>query len=131
MSHVTVHVHMIVCQSLGETSYGPGRFDANRFYTRQQQIGGSKNSNDTACTFFDFLHGSRTTDIQPPIYRTGYDTDGIIPGSAATPFATIVASSIVSGSSEGSNIGVIADGNDVAMPEIEEVPAIEGAVGGA
>jgi len=37
----------------------------------------------------------------------------------------------VSGSSEGSDMGVIADENGVVMSEIEEVPVIEGAVDGA
>jgi len=86
MSHATCYVHMIVAPALGDLGERhPGRFGANRFYTRQQHVGGAKDSNDTACTFFDVLHGSRTTDIQPPIFRTGYDINGIIPGS--TPFA--------------------------------------------
>ena len=63
---------------------GPGRFNAHRFYTREQAVGGSKNSDDVVSTVFDRLHGSTSTDTKPPIYRTGYDEDGRISGD---PFA--------------------------------------------
>lgn len=83
MSHMTVYVHMLTSRTLGDLQ-GPGRFHANRFYTRLQTAGGSKDSNDTASTFFDFLHGARNTDIRPPIYRTGYGPEGRIEGESAT-----------------------------------------------
>ena len=63
---------------------GPGRLNAHRFYTREQAVGGSKNSDDVVSTLFDRLHGSTSTDTKPPIYRTGYDDDGRISGD---PFA--------------------------------------------
>lgn len=90
MSHMTVYVHIICSRTLGDISAGPGRFDANRFYTRLQPVGGSKCSNDTACTFFDFLHGSRTTDTRPPRYRTGFDEYGFTPAATAAVAPDVV-----------------------------------------
>lgn len=82
MSHMTIYVHMITSQSLGKT--GPTQ---NYFYTRLQPVGGSKCSNDTASTFFDFLHGSAAKHLHPPIFRMGYDAGGRIPGKEVTHLA--------------------------------------------
>jgi hypothetical protein len=82
-SHATIYVHMSSSRTMGDLA-GPGRLNAHRFYTREQAVGGSKNSDDVVSTLFDRLHGSTSTDTKPPIYRTGYDDDGRISGD---PFA--------------------------------------------
>ena len=84
MSHVTCYVHMLTSKTLGDLK-GPGRFDANHFYTREQ-AGVSKCSNDTVCTLFDLLHGGQPQFV-PLIFRTGFDVNGLIEGAGATTAA--------------------------------------------
>jgi hypothetical protein len=84
MSHMTFYIHMITSRMLGSMSDGPGRLNANYFYTRNQSIGGSKDSNDTLSTVFDRLHGGTASWINPAMFRSGFNAAGIIPGAAAT-----------------------------------------------
>jgi hypothetical protein len=87
MSHITYYVHMTTTRTLGDLA-GPGRLDANRFYTREQ-AGVSKNSNDTVSTVFHRLHEGAAT-FKPPMFRTGFDVNGLIPGAGGTTAAAPV-----------------------------------------
>lgn len=87
MSHLTYYVHMTTTRTLGDLA-GPGRLDANHFYTREQ-AGVSKNSNDTVSTVFHRLHGGAAT-FKPPVFRSGFDVNGIIPGAGGTTAAAPV-----------------------------------------
>jgi hypothetical protein len=53
-SKFTNYVHILCAESCG-ASTGPSRFARNQVYIRSESIGGSKNSNDTGATVFDYL----------------------------------------------------------------------------
>jgi hypothetical protein len=53
-SKLTNYVHIICAESCG-ASNGPSRFARNQVNIRSESIGGSKNSNDTIATVFDYL----------------------------------------------------------------------------
>jgi hypothetical protein len=78
MSHITFYIHMFTSRMLGSMADGDGRFAANWFFTREQSVGGSKNSNDTVSTFFSRLLGGRSGWASPSIYRSGFDGAGIV-----------------------------------------------------
>ena len=76
MSHLTLYVHIICAESLGEAS-GPSRFGRNRIYTREQTEGGSKDGNDTLSTIFDFLLDDPASGLRLERLRPGWSEDGV------------------------------------------------------
>ena len=79
MSSITAYVHIFCADSLG-LAEGPTRFARNHVYIRPEPVGGSKDSNDTCATLFDFLLGvPEPTTQQPSLFRTGYGPEGAIP----------------------------------------------------
>ena len=78
MSKRNVHVHILDAPSCGECS-GPSRFGRRIVYSRLEEIGGSKDSNDTISTVYDYLLSPHApTCEQPVMFRTGYNADGCI-----------------------------------------------------
>ena len=69
MSHITLHVHMLILLSCGEGT-GPTKKARSLFFIRDEKIGGSKDSNDALSTLFEALNG-RDPDAPPPSYRYG------------------------------------------------------------
>lgn len=78
MSHETAYVHILMAPSCGEVE-GTSTTGRRIIYMRSETIGGSKDCNDTTSTIFDYwLAPVTSTCQQPPKFRTGYDTGGVI-----------------------------------------------------
>ena len=82
LSKRNIHVHIIDAPSLGVNST-ESRLAKRVIYNRLETVGGSKDSNDTVSTIFDFLFSPvEPTCAQPALYRTGYGPDGALEASA-------------------------------------------------
>jgi hypothetical protein len=74
-SKITQYLHIICVDSCGVAS-GPSRMQRNIVYTRDESSGGSKNSDDTVSTVFDFLLSrSEPASLQPKIATETFSRD--------------------------------------------------------
>ena len=83
LSHPTAYVLVLHCPSRGGTK-GPSKFTANHVMIREQDAGGSKNSNDTVTGITTYLLGGKQAGYKPAEYRRGFDGGGFR-GEAADP----------------------------------------------
>jgi hypothetical protein len=71
LSKATEYVHIICSPSCGDTE-GETRFGRNVVYIRPETGGGSKDTNDTISTLFDWMTAFPTPSCpQPKLYRSG------------------------------------------------------------
>lgn len=78
LSGISHYVHLMCLESCGKPK-GRTRFSRNLVYIRDERVGGSKTSEDTLSTIADvFLGRRKPRTAQPKMYRSGYDTNGLI-----------------------------------------------------
>lgn len=76
LSGLKHYVHIICCERFCHST-GPIRFSRNLVYTRSEQVGGAKVSDDKLPTVSNALTGYKTPAFpQPILFRIGYDING-------------------------------------------------------